>query len=780
MRKLKRVLFIFIGIAVILGVIIISCASPIAKYLVEKYDEKYTGRQIVMDWAYVNPFTGYIYFNNLKIYELKSDTVFISTNSISATISMLKLFSKTYEISELTVDNPHIIIIQNKKNLNFSDLIEKFSPKEDSTISTKKEPVHFSILNIKINEGEFYYHEKVTPVNYFIKNVNVESTGIQWNADTIAANISLLPGIGKGDVKGDFTINTKTLDYRYAAVVHKLDLNIIEQYLKELTNYGSFSANLDADIKSTGNFKDEEDVTTKGTLAINDFHFGKNPKEDYASFDKLIVNMIDISPKKYKYYFDSVLLSHPYFKYELYDRLDNIQTMFGKGGSNVKAVKGNPEKFNLVIEIADYIKVLSKNFFESNYKINRLRISNGDIKYNDFSVSEKFSVDLNPLNIKADSIDKNNKRANMLFTSGIKPYGNVSISLSINPKDEGDFDMHYHFQKLSVAMFNPYTISYTSFPLDRGTIDLNGEWNARKGILKSNNHLVIIDPRTTKRLRKKDAKWIPVPLIMFFVRDRGNVIDYEIPISGNFKNPKFHLCNAIIGVLENIFIKPPTTPYRMLVENVETEIEKSITLKWDMRTDLLQPTQERFIEMIANFLKKNPEASISVYPNIYSIKEKEYILLFEAKKKYFLLTNHKDISSFNEADAKMVDKMSSKDSLFVRYLNKQVKGAMLFTIQDKCSRLVDSSVVNAKFKQLNNERIQNFMLCFKRKEVDKRVKIYSEENVVPYNGFSFYKIKYNEKFPESLIHAYQRMNELNEKAPRKKFLKERMKNKNRW
>ena len=65
-------------------------------------------------------------------------------------------------------------------------------------------------------------------------------------------------------------------------------------------------------------------------VAINDFHFGKNPEDDYASFDKLVLAINEMSPKKHKYLFDSVSLSHPYFKYERYDYLDNLQTMFGK------------------------------------------------------------------------------------------------------------------------------------------------------------------------------------------------------------------------------------------------------------------------------------------------------------------------------------------------------------------------------------------------------------------------------------------------------------------
>ena len=94
--KLKKTLIIVISAIIVTVTVVILLISPIAKYLLEKYDEKYTGRQIKMGWAYVNPFTGYIHFSNLKIYELKSDSVFFSANGVSANIALLKLFSKTY------------------------------------------------------------------------------------------------------------------------------------------------------------------------------------------------------------------------------------------------------------------------------------------------------------------------------------------------------------------------------------------------------------------------------------------------------------------------------------------------------------------------------------------------------------------------------------------------------------------------------------------------------------------------------------------------------------
>ena len=777
--KLRKTLITIIIWIIIIVIVVILLVSPLAKYLVEKNDVKYTGRQIKMGLVYVNPFTGHIHIRNLKIYESKSlpasdggDSLFFSAKGLSANFAMLKLLSKTIEIKKFTLDQPKGIIIQNKNELNFTDIIKKFTPEKSDTAPSG---VHFNILKISIKNGEFSYHEKVIPINYSIKEVNIESKGKRWDVDTIMAKISFLSEIGNGRAEGDFTINFKNLDYRIDATIHKFDLNIIEQYLKDLVNFGSFSANLDADIKSTGNFSDVERVSTSGLLIINDLHFGKSPDDDYVSFDQLVLAIKELNPANHIYNYDSVLLIHPFLKYEIYDYLDNLQRMFGKNGVNISALKASPARFNLILKIADYVKIISRNFFQSNYKINKLAIYNGCLQFNDYSLSEKFSIEANPLYVVADSINKNGQRVKVSLRSGVHPYGNIAVNLGINPNDSGDFDLQYHLQKLPAAMFNPYLITYTSFPLDRGTIEFNGTWKVRKGIIKSVNHLLVIDPRLSMRLRNKDTKWIPMPLIMFFIRERGNYIDYTIPVTGNLKNPGFNLSDVIFDILGNIFIKPATIPYGLEVKNVENEIEKTLSLNWKMRQNSLLPDQEPLVNNLVDFLINAPEASISVYPMQYAEKEKEYILFFEAKKKYFLSSKDKNARVLSEGDSLKIDKMSVKDSLFVHYLNEQVKDTLLFTIQEKCSKYIDSAIVNARFEKLNKQREDVFISRFRNNAVEKRIKIYAGEKIIPYNGFSYYKIVYKGEFPEGLIQAYQHLNELNDVAPRKRFEKEREK-----
>jgi len=774
-KKTKKFLIYTSSSIVLTIVLVIVFVSPLAKYLIEKYDEKILGRQITLNWAYVNPFTGYVYLRNAKVYEANSDTLFFASNGISANLSMHKLLSRTIEINDLVLDKPFGVICQDtSKKLNFNDIIVRFTPK-DKNRKPKKDPFKFNMPNVTINDGIFIYRDLAVPVNYPIKHVNIKSPwGFRADSDSIIGDFDFEAGIGKGSVKGNLKMSYRDLGYRLQTVFTKYDLKFIEQYLKDFINYGVFSASFDADVIATGNFRRAEDLSAKGSLAINDFHFGKNKHEDYASFKTLAVHIYELSPKNKKYNIDSVSLDRPFLKYERYDHLDNLQTIFGRKGTNVSSAKDS-RKFNLIFVLADYIVKLSKNFLRSDYKVNRLAIYGGNLLYNDYKLSEKFSIGLRPFYIIADSVNKSDDKVKVDLRSGLNPYGDIAINVSVNPKDSADFDMHYHLQKIPATLFNPYLVNYTSFPLNRGTIEITGNWKVRDGNIQSANRLLVIDPRVAKRVHKKDIKWIPMPVIMAVLREQANVIDYDIPITGNLKKPKIDWHDIVIDALKNIFIKPVKTPYRLKVKQEERTIEKTLYVKWQMQQAEIYNSQEKFLSEIAAYLKEHPENSISVYPQTHEEKEKEHILFYEAKKKYFLACNKKASNEYTEDDSVFVASVSIKDSTFFHYITKCCSDPLLFTIQEKCEHYVGKGLINKRYAQLLNNRKNAFMAVFKENGTAERIKMHPNENSIPYNGFSFFKINYNGDLPEILQKAYNELDELNDEAPRNKYSETRKK-----
>ena len=757
-KRWKRILLISVGAVVLFVVLIIAFISPIAKYVIEKYDEKWLGRQITMNWIYVNPFTGSVHINGLKFYEANSDSVFVSAESADLRFALFKMIGKKYEITHLTLDKPVFHLIQNRQELNFSDFIRRFTPKD--TLNRDTTPTKFNLLNIKINNGTFYYHELSIPVHYYVKNLNIESAGLRWDVDTIPFRVSLKNGPAPGDLMAKGSINIKNLDYRAAAEIKKFDLKIFEQYLHDLANYGSLSANLDADITTSGNFKDELDIQLAGYIGINDFHFGKTPGDDFAAFDKVALNLKYMNPKEYEYIFDTVAIVKPFFKFERYDNLDNLQRMFGVNGQNIKAAKADSSKFNLIIEIADFVKVIGENFVKSHYKANQFAVYQANFGFNDFALREKFGVNATPLNIISKDIDRDNPYLKVDLETSVVPHGKIKVSFGAVPRNFADFDLSYKVTELAVPDLNPYTITYTSFPFKSGTIEFNGSWKVRNRVIESINHLVIINPQLTKRIKKRDAKWLPLPLIMAFVKEPGNYIDYEIPVRGDLKNPKVVVWDIILDLLRNLFVKPPTSPYRAYVKSLKNEVEKYQIFRWEMHQFGITNKQEKFLKRLSEFMEKNPEAKVYVQPVLYEVKEREHLLLYEAKKKYFLIENHKTAGAFSEEDSINVEKMSVKDSGFVRMLDAAIDSSeLLFTIQEKCARWLDTAFVYSRMPVLAQQRRTTFMEPFKEEQVVKRLVFSPEISDLPRTGFSYYKITYDGDIPESLRKALENLDE---------------------
>jgi len=181
---------------------------------------------------------------------------------------------------------------------------------------------------------------------------------------------------------------------------------------------------------------------------------------------------------------------------------------------------------------------------------------------------------------------------------------------------------------------------------------------------------------------------------------------------------------------------------------------------------------------------------MGIHPNTYDLrragreqkfyeeKEKEYILFFEAKKQFYEFANKVKSKDLKEGDTTNIEKISVKDSTFIRYLDSRAKSKHLFTIQDKCKQIVSNEVINNRFNELLKARRQVFLAYFKKDNLQGRVKVLGNIDKTPYNGFSVYKINYKGEVPDDLLEAYRTINEFNNKNPRKKYKELREKNRN--
>jgi hypothetical protein len=113
--------------------------------------------------------------------------------------------------------------------------------------------------------------------------------------------------------------------------------------------------------------------------------------------------------------------------------------------------------------------------------------------------------------------------------------------------------------------------------------------------------------------------------------------------------------------------------------------------------------------------------------------------------------------------------MSTKDPAFIKYLNSHIKDSLVYTRQEKCRRLIGQDMVDKRYTQLLKDRKEDFLNYFRKDKSDNRVDFLENENTVPFNGFSYYKIDYKGEIPKSLEKAYNKLREFNTNPPREKY-----------
>lgn len=68
-------------------------------------------------------------------------------------------------------------------------------------------------------------------------------------------------------------------------------------------------------------------------------------------------------------------------------------------------------------------------------------------------------------------------------------------------------------------------------------------------------------------------------------------------------------------------------------------------------------------------------------------------------------------------------------------------------------------IVDEQYLKLAKNRESLFRSFFKGIGIENRIKFQKQENIVPFNGFSFYRIDYKGDIPKGLKKAYSQANE---------------------
>ena len=697
--KVKKILLFFLIALITACVIFLFFLSSIVKYVIETRSEEYTGRKIKMDNLHINLLSGNIRFDRLKIYEAKSEKIFLSCDKIEATISVHKLLASKYDITELQFEKPVINIVQKGNLFNYSDLIKRFVT--DAPPSPKNaKPAQYWIRNLLIDSAKLVY-VNTSPYNKIeVIDWDTKIPLIAWDNPLYNIQTSLAVPTG-GKLSGEISVNSNTFLYKTKFDLEKFNIEVLYPYLKDYLKVKSLDGLLSASLALSGNMHKPEDIAASGNMGAEDFAIVDVTSDRLTAFEKMNIDIDSINTKNNFYNFKTINIMKPYVEVSMYDDGYNFQRLMTTPGKSYIDTAVTAYS-NIFIMLADYVQSIIKDYVASNYNANQFKIESGHLIFTDYTHGDKFQYDLDSLYMLSNKVSSDNNRITLDVHSLLNRSGSLKATLAVSPKNFEDMDIDGIVSGLLVSDFNPYSKYYVATPFLNGVATYSNKTTILNGKLNSKNILDILKIEAGKKEKNKTAMNIPVRLAVSLLRDVHGNVHLEIPVSGSLKDPKFKWGKVVWQVLKNIMVKAATAPFRFFANAFGGKEEDYNQVNFGYLQNSLNDSQKKVLDNLAKVLTEKPDLKLQLIQVTSREDEAETYALQQIKKQYLNIT----ADSITNTLQSRIDSVDNKDSLFNSFINSKLQSTPAFmSAQEKAVQIIGKAkmdtIVNGIMQQRN-------------------------------------------------------------------------------
>ena len=213
---------------------------PTLRHYLQRYSRELLGRQLTIEGARFNVFTGSITLRDLRLYEVNDSSVFIKVDEVFVNPAIWKMLRGTYELQHVAEIAPSIVVEQYGEAFNFDDLMARFTEAgTDTTALQPEEPVRYVVRNLKVAGGRFTYRNLDLPSEIMMEKVDISCPAISWNDPNMHFDFSMIFSEG-GRATGAFEFNQQSLDFRADYRLESLFISVLFPYVRDFMKAGRF------------------------------------------------------------------------------------------------------------------------------------------------------------------------------------------------------------------------------------------------------------------------------------------------------------------------------------------------------------------------------------------------------------------------------------------------------------------------------------------------------------------------------------------------------------
>ena len=697
LKKPVKILLIIAGSLFGLFLLIAILVSPIAHYYLEKHSKELCNRVVTMDKLCVNLFNGSVTIQGFKALEENDKDVMLTFDKLKVNMSLAYLLGKTVKITEITLINPDVTVLQNGNRFNFSDIIDFY--KTDEPKDTTPSGWTVDLRNITLAGGDVLYRDLAVGSRFKLNELALAIPRIYFSSKNTDIGLDL-----KFDDGGDLNIkllyaienNTYNLDVK----LNQFSIAAAAPYIKQFIHVGDVGGRLSTDLNIVGDLDHILDIVAQGDVVFqNLFVTDAKSGKVFSEIGKLDIGIEKIDIKHNIYHFSKVLTSEGNFIFEINEE--------GNAISRMLALDEKIDSTETEAEEVDTSTKAAKNPID--FLIKDLTINDSRFSYCDYTLRDTVRIPVSQV------------------SSGIQNFrldGPITANLSAVVGESGQLTAHWEGnfsnienQKFGVLLKNfklktisPYSVHYLAHPISDGVMSFADKSTIVNNYITSDNKIDIYNCVVEKKIKGAEKEFnIPLRAAVYILSDRNGKIAFDLPVKGDLKSPEFSYGKIIFKTFCNLIVKIAAAPIDLIVKSLNKEPDIFADIQYDIHPQGLGSESDDQLNKIVDALKEKDELILEVQQSLNREENRKEYALFSAKMDYCRQNGTADGPAlFNAAAA-----VKNSDSKFQKYVEKQLDGASVNgDLGDKCLKLYDLGTIDSHINKNIERRNEHILSVF--------------------------------------------------------------------
>lgn len=704
------------AIIVILSIVLVVIGSFSTKKYIESHSEEWIGRKVKIGSLWFNPLNFSVSLGNFKLYEQNSDSVFVSFSKFYVNASVWPyLMNDEISISEVKIEQPYVQVIMKGDQFNFDDLMQRFSP-TDSTAAPEppSEPLRFSVSDISMSSGEFLFFNETFHGGMGLKSIDASMPLVSSSNPLILFDLKTKLTSG-GSLKSHGNFRQDNMTYHATIKADSLAIGFLLPFIDKAMYVTGIKGLIDTDLEIAG--QTETSVSeARGVFRLSDFELIDTLKKPVMGAKKLEVQMDTISAIKGRYAIRLAELDHPYLRFDMTPTGNNLMRGYITANDSTQSTAPPGQEstdtgdayIGFFKQLNHYLIEIGQEYAINYYTVDNLKLTEGNIEFNDYTLNQPFHFLLEKLNVSAVNVRSEGDTIGVDMNTLLNHSGTMNGRLVLYPKQIGDLYLHYTIEKLKVTDFTPYSEYYVAHPFWDGEIFLESTTTVKNHQLKSTNKLLVKHLEVGDKVASLTAFKIPLKLAVSLLKDVHGNVDLKIPVKGDVSDPKFKVMPVVLKIMRDLIIKAAAAPFKLLARAFGVNEDDIRDIKYDYMQEDIRTRQKKTLDLLVRILNEKKEISVKLIEFSSQEWEIRQYALFEAKKRYYQETNKKE--TLTAEDSTLIDRIQPLDTAFHKYMLRKNPGAAQGAdVEELAVELVGREGISQKLVTVKEKRRANLL-----------------------------------------------------------------------